>query len=510
MSTTDPAKLDPVALMSSFVLEDGRRWGEAAEPWQLDDAREVLAPTGPRRSFRLAGRGMSKTGDTAAEVLALMLTEAPAHSRSYVFAVDADQAAIFADSAAGWIDRTPGLAGAFTVDARTITARASGATLRIETSDGASAFGLRPYITVADELPMWPATTNHRKLWSAIASGVAKVPGARLIVTGTGGSPAGLGAEIWKLASDNPAHWRTTVRPGPSPWWTADEVAATQASLTASEWRRLILCEFAEGDDSLTDPAAVAAAIRPGSPVLPYSPGRRYIITLDIGTRRDLTAVAVSHTERTDAGRVVVVDRVMSWRPSKQSGGRVDLDEVQHTIARLAREYHAPVHFDRMQAEQLTSNLTRAGVVCHEYVFSSAGANRLARALYIALRDRALSLPDDPELVDGFNSTRMIETTPGTVKLHNPAGHHDDIPTVVGMAVALLTERPDSGTSAARVPTTRNRPDLDRRPTRVVLAATRHHRAGPDPADAHTALQGLAGRPVVHHRRNPFERGHNR
>ena len=503
--TTD--SLDPLAIMSSFVLETGVCWGEAARPWQLDDAREVLAPTGPRRSFRLAGRGMSKTGDTAAEVLAMMLTVAPPHSRSYCFAADADQASIFADSAAGWIERTPGLTAAFDVGARTITARHNGATLSIESSDGASAFGLRPFVTVADELPMWPATTNHRRLWSAIASGAAKVPNSRLIVTGTGGSPTGLGAEVWKLASEHPDHWRTTIRPGPSPWWNAEDVAATRASLTDSEWRRLILCEFAEGDDSLTDPQAVADAIRPGDPVLPYRPSAGpYVLTLDIGTRRDLTAAAVSHIERRTEGRVVVVDRVMSWRPSKQTGGRVDLDEVQNAIERLAREYHAPVHFDRMQAEQLTSNLARHGITTHEYVFSTAGANRLARALFVALRDRALSLPDDPELIDGFNSTRMIESTPGTVKLSNPAGHHDDIPTVIGMAVALLSERPDAiggiaSPVGARLPDHLARPLRER--TRAEVANTRRTLAPPawsrtrtdpthpDPGTLAHALRGL-------------------
>jgi hypothetical protein len=50
-----------------------------------------------------------------------------------------------------------------------------------------------------------------------------------------------------------------------------------------------------------------------------------------------------------------------------------------------------------MQAEQLTTNLTRSGVWTDEFVFSAAGPNRLARSLLGALRDRSLSLPDDPE-----------------------------------------------------------------------------------------------------------------
>ena len=47
---------------------------------------------------------------------------------------------------------------------------------------------------------------------------------------------------------------------------------------------------------------------------------------------------------------------------------------------------------------------------------TASGASRLAKALYGALRDRALSLPDDEETRAEFVTTRMVETGPGTVK----------------------------------------------------------------------------------------------
>src|SRR5215213_6069704 len=107
----------------------------------------------------------------------------------------------------------------------------------------------------------WPSTTNHRRLWSAVASAVPKVPGSRLVVIGTAGSPVGLGAEVWAEAQIS-SHWRTSRTPGPSPWWTNSDIEALRVGLSASEWRRLILCEWAEGDDALTTPEDVAACIR--------------------------------------------------------------------------------------------------------------------------------------------------------------------------------------------------------------------------------------------------------
>lgn len=232
------------------------------------------------------------------------------------------------------------------------------------------------------------------------------------------------------------------------------------ASLTAAEYRRLIACEWAEGDDALTSPADVAEAIRPGSTSLPPRRGTEYVAALDVGTRRDLTALVVGHAERRETGRVVVIDRALYWRPRGASAtpdGRVDLAEVEAATLALCREYRvARLRFDRMQAEQLTTNLARAGVRTDEFVFSSAGANRLARGLHVALRDRALSLPDDEEVRAEFLATRLVETGPATVKLQNPPGTHDDIVTAVGMIVADLTAQPDYG------PASIGRPD---RPT---------------------------------------------
>lgn len=491
--------IDPMALMAGLHLEDGRTWGEAAHDFQREDASAVLdsSPDAPRRHYLLRGRGMSKTTDVAGLVLSLMLAEAPTRAKAHVYAVDSEQAALFMDALAGIVGRTPGVAGAVEMGARFMRVRATGATVAVEASDGASAYGTRPWLTVADELAMWPATANHRRLWGAVVSAVPKVPGSRLLVIGTAGSPTGLGAEVWEESSAS-EHWHTSKNPGPSPWWSAADVAATRSDLTPAEWRRLILCEWAESDDALTSSEDVAAALRTSTVPADLSPrpGVDYVAALDVGTRRDLTALAVGHAETTAAGRRVVIDRVMYWRPA-DTGGRVDLAEVEAATLRLCRTYGARLRFDRMQAEQMTGNLTRAGVTTREYVFSASGANRLARTVFIALRDRALSLPDEDEVRSEFLSTRLVETGPGTIKLANPKGTHDDIVTAVGMvAVDLLSTPENTGgmvtvpgnTRAAAVVSSGPRPSLSRRvaarpamPTALQVkraAATPGQRAG--------------------------------
>ena len=257
---TDVAALE---LLAALPLEDGSRWGERAHPFQISDARAVLNPVGPRRHYLLRGRGMSKTSDVAAIVLVLLLTDAPAGSSSHVYAADEEQAALTMEALRGFIDRAQ-LSAQLRVSARSVTSTANAAQLVVETGDGASALGKRPWLTVVDELAAWPNTQNHRTLWSAIVSAVPKVPGSRLIVITTAGSPTGLGSKVWAEAENSP-YWRTAKNPGPSPWWSAEDVDATRSALSASEWRRLILCEFAEGDDALSTPEDVQVAIRGGS-----------------------------------------------------------------------------------------------------------------------------------------------------------------------------------------------------------------------------------------------------
>jgi hypothetical protein len=82
----------------------------------------------------------------------------------------------------------------------------------------------------------------------------------------------------------------------------------------------------------------------------------------------------VGHAATSRAGRVVVIDRVLYWRPSPGDNGRVDLSEVEAATLRRCREGTSRLRFDRMQAEQLTTNLARAGLRPHEFVFSAAGA----------------------------------------------------------------------------------------------------------------------------------------
>ena len=80
-----------------------------------------------------------------------------------------------------------------------------------------------------------------------------------------------------------------------------------------------------------------------------------------------------------------------------------------------------------MQAEQLSQRLRAAEVSCSELFFSTSGVNKLARTLYTVLRDRAITLPNDPALLEELSKVRLIEqNVPGLVRLDHRHGEHDD------------------------------------------------------------------------------------
>jgi hypothetical protein len=43
-----------------------------------------------------------------------------------------------------------------------------------------------------------------------------------------------------------------------------------------------------------------------------------------------------------------------------------------------------------------------------EFVFSQANANKLAKGLFVALRDRSVVLPDDAELISELQTARLV------------------------------------------------------------------------------------------------------
>ena len=433
-------------LLMSLVLENERRWGEAAQPFQRTDAAAVLDLSGPRRHYLTRPRGGSKTTDLAGIGAAVLLEQAPAGSRSYAFAADRDQAGLLLDAVAGFACRTPEVGSALRVDAGRVANTRTGATLQVMASDDASAWGLRPYWVVADEFAQWPTTSGPRRLWRAIFSALPKVSNSRLVILTSAGDPAHWSHGVLTRALEQPDRWRVSQTPGPCPWLDAADLKEQQRELPEWEYQRLHLNQWTAADDRLTSLDDLRACVTLEGPLAP-DPRWGYVVAADLSTKRDTTVVAVCHLEPildsdsgASLGERMVLDRMITWTP--HGGQRVSLVEVEEAIFQAARSFGAPITMDVWQAVGMAERLRARGLFVEEFVFSQQSVGRLALTLHNLIKNHALAIPDDQELIDELANVRLRESAPGVYRMDHDPDKHDDRAIALALAAQWLLQVP--------------------------------------------------------------------
>jgi len=423
-------------LLAGLVIEDGRRWGDAATPWQWDDARAVLDLDGPRRHFLTRPRGGSKTTDLGGIAMAALLAQVPRLSESQAYAADRDQAARLLKAVRGLLDRTPEIGGALRVDAYRVTNPRTGASVAIEASDDASAWGGKPPLTIVDEFAQWPTTAGPRRLWDAIFSALVKDPASRLAILTSAGDPAHWSFKVLAKAQMS-ERWRVNEVPGPVPWLDADDLDEQRAMLTESRYAQLHLNRWTESEDRLTSIDDLRACVTLDGPLASRA-GVRYVAGVDLGLKSDRTVAAVCHLD----GARVVLDRMEVWAGSRRKPVRIE--DVKAWLLEAHRTFRAKVVADPWQAAHMAQELRRERVPVVEFAFSSQSVGRLAMTLHRLLRDRALALPDDAELLDELANVRLRETSPGVLRMDHDPDKHDDRAIALALAAHHLLNRPAS------------------------------------------------------------------
>lgn len=435
-------------LLCGLLLEDGRRWGEAAESWQLDDARAVLdtADGAPRLHFLTRPRGGSKTTDVAGMGIAALIEQAPPRARGYALAVDADQAGLLIDAAAGFVYRSQ-LSGLIDVQTRRIVNLRTYASIDVLAADAASAFGVKPWWLSIDELAQWGSTANPRRLWEAAISSVPKVPGCRLIVMTSAGDPAHWTYRVLEGAKGS-ARWRVNEVPGPVPWLDPEDLEEQRRLLTESQYARLHLNVWTAPEDRLTSIDDLRACVTLDGP-LPAVVGNAYVVAVDLGLKHDRTVAAVCHADdlvRGDdpaaalSGARVVLDRMQVWAGSRAAP--VQIGDVEEWIVHACATFGCGVVLDPWQAIGLAQRLRDRGIVVEEFTFSQQSVGRLASTLHLQIRNHALALPDDAELIDELANVRLRETSPGVLRMDHDPDRHDDRAVTLALAAHWLLDRP--------------------------------------------------------------------
>jgi hypothetical protein len=423
-----------------MVLEDGSRWGEVATPDQWADMDALLTPGGPRRHFWLRARGRSKTTDSAAASLALMLTKFGPGDELVAAAAGKDQAGLIIRKIRGLADRTRELAGCIDIqNYRVITPR-TGAVLDVVSSDLATSWGRTPAWLILDEIANHPSAETAERFADSLLTALVKRADSLVLAITTPSSPAHWSYRLWTAALEDPL-WRTSVVSGPAPWQSAEELASEKRRLSPAMWRRLFECEWCALEDSVADEAALAECVRHQGPLLPRQ-GIPYVIGFDLSVSTDHTAVVVAHLEDVSGQRTVVVDRLEAWIP--RGGRQVDLSDVEAWIMEAARDYGAQIVGDPFQAASMIQRIRAAGLRVKPVQFTAGNNSKRAQMLTRLVRDRCLDLPDDPDLRAEMLSLRLAEgSTPGTLRLTSDStsgGHHDRATALMLCAEELLAQ----------------------------------------------------------------------
>jgi hypothetical protein len=439
-------------LWLGLVLEDGRRLGDVCTDWQLQLLLWALDPDAEPNRIELRPRGGSKTTDVAGMLIVLLILVFAPGTRAYCFAVDRDQARLITDAIAGFVARTPALAGALTVNNFTITSR-SGSVLEVMASDSASAWGLKPAFAMLDEWCQWPDTQNSRTLWEAITSSMGKVPGARLLCASTAGDPGSWQFRVYESAQKSP-NWSVASIDGPLPWVTKEFLAEQRAMLPDSAFQRLHRNRWAAPEDRLAAAddvrACVAFSIADGQWPLPKQAGvGRYVMGVDLSLVRDRAVAAVMHAERAeneDGQRIVtrvVLDRLQVWKPSHKDP--LDFAAVEQWITYAAAEYGCVVYVDPYQAMSTVQRIRNRGGSIEPVNFTMASNDRMAVGLHTLIRSHRLAIPDDEELIEELMTIRLVEKS-GQFKLEHDASRHNDRGTALSLAILQLTQIQPQGT----------------------------------------------------------------
>jgi phage terminase large subunit-like protein len=237
---------DPMALMGALKLEDGRPWGQVAEPWQVEDARQVLGGIGPAWLSR--PKGASKSTDVAAMTICWLLTLARPLDDGYLVAADQEQAGRLVDRARGLVVRS-GLTDLLEVQQGRIVHRESAAKVTVLAADAPGAEGILASWIVCDELPNWADTPSAKKMWAAVFSSVAK-RACRLTVIGHAGRPGSWQHVLFERAQASDG-WLFSHLDGPTPWLAAAALAEQEATLLPHEWERRFRNVWSAGEEAL-------------------------------------------------------------------------------------------------------------------------------------------------------------------------------------------------------------------------------------------------------------------
>lgn len=436
MSRLDDYLADPMLFRKEQIVLDagGRLLGDALEPWQEDcifdplDERQDDGRYRHRLAYFELPRGHAKTTMIACEAVTQLVFGGP-DWRGHIAAGDKEQARELFHAAATFIRRNPNLEGDFSIQRDRIVARATGATLRLHSSDAPTAHGLQVDWFAIDEFWNQPS----RDLWDALYTAAVKRPNWRgIVITTAGFDKRTICWEVRELAQARDEFYFFAAPGRIASWITDEEIDRQRETLPAHIFQRLHENQWVEGSGSFIGRDALKRCFDDRFQREAYGwRGQEYVLAVDLGLTKDRTALAIMHNE----DNFVVLDDLQVWEG--HHGAPVKIAEVEDAIESAAQRFRlARVVCDPWQMQR---TIQRFGGLVEEFRFSAQSVARLsANLLHLITSGRLRLFPDD-DLFEELVALQAEQTSYGW-RIDHARNEHDDRAMALGMAALTLRD----------------------------------------------------------------------
>jgi hypothetical protein len=464
---------DPSAFRNDLTVDvDGvaRRFGDVMDPWQRADFAALdpaLAscngrkpdPTAIKRAYLERGRGHSKTTD-----LAVMSTWALAFAtrplRGFCYAADRDQAAILKDAMHTVVRLNPWLGSVLSVETGRVVNVAEGhpgegGTLKIETSDVGSSYGILPDFIIADELVHWEGDGS---LWHSLISSAAKRSNCFMAVITNAGFIDSWQWAVREVARTDP-DWHFSRLDGPQASWLSQKALDQQRRmLPAIAFSRLWENQWSTGGGDALRKEDIDAAFQDDlRPMNGVESGWIFVAGVDLGLTRDCSAVVVLAIPVGGRSERIRLAHTKLWRPTP--GTKIDLTDVEAHILQLDEQFGLEfVAFDPWQMEHLAQRLeadsehSRRNQRRHfttqpwmrEIPATASNLREIASLTIESFNDHRLQLFPEDNLHRDLLKLRVEEKSYG-IRLVSPRDEHGHGDTFSAFANALLVAHEIAG-----------------------------------------------------------------
>lgn len=454
MSDLRKLQSDPGLFRKALKIDcDGRpkRLAEVLDPWQRDDFAALdggwkrvagQQSEGKQRAWLERPRGHSKTNDIAVMVGWAMFAS-KRMLKGYVLAGDQDQARLLRDAVEGLLRLNPWLRAILQADRFKIVNQRTGSVCEVLTSDAPTSYGLTPDFIVADEVCHW----RGRELFDSAMSSAAKRAACMVVCISNAGF---MDSWQWTLreAVRTDSAWYFSRLDGPrASWITKDRLEEQRRLLPRIAFDRLWLNKWSSGSGDALESADIDNAIRLKGPITGGKRGWRFVAGLDLGLRRDASALCIvgqhvgwseeveTPVVLSDKQRMLIeagvieqpepeydvlsvggtaklrVASVDVWEPGRD---RVSIEEIEARILQLDEAFKLDcLAADQWQAAQLCERLNKAGIPTEPIDFTPSNLKSMATAVLESFSEGNIELFDHAKLVADLRALRVVEKSYG-------------------------------------------------------------------------------------------------